>query len=184
VQADAVEFARAHGHEFDAIHASPPCQKHAKGLRGLGMAKGGAGSTPASSTPSAKSSRTWAKPYVIENVVGSPLHGVTLCGTSFELPVRRHRLFETSFLLLAPDCRCKHPAGISRPRCSRARPQASCRCTASPRAGEVELRREAMQMPWASDYGLSQAIPPAYTRFIGAQLLEVVQARRELAVAA
>ena len=185
VQADAVEFARAHGHEFDAIHASPPCQKHAKGLRGLGMAKGGSGEYPCFIEPVREVLADLGRPYVIENVVGSPLHGITLCGTSFGLPVRRHRKFETSFLLLGPDCRCKHPAGVF-PSALFSRETASFVQVygKSRRAGEVELRREAMQMPWASDYGLSQAIPPAYTKFIGDALFEVVCGRRNLERAA
>lgn len=172
IQADAVEFARAHAHEFDAIHASPPCQAHT-----VARSMGKADSYVCIIAPLRDALIASGRPYVIENVVGSPLLGAKLCGTSFGLPIRRHRLFETSFLLMTPPCRCKHAAGDFPSLVTGKRSKFVQVCGNARSAGEIALRREAMQMPWGSDYGLAQAIPPAFTRFIGGVLLDLIQGR-------
>lgn len=169
VQADAVEFLVRHGASFDAVHASPPCQAHT-----VSKAMGGNKEHACIIAPLRAELERLGKPYVIENVPGSPLIGAMLCGTSFDLPVRRHRLFETNFLLMTPDCRCKHPAGDFPSLTTGRRSGFVQVCGNARRAGELDLRRAAMQMPWASDVGVSQAIPPAMTRFIGERLMQEV----------
>lgn len=66
-QADAIKFCREHGHEFDAIHASPPCQAHSA-LRALQKGKVYPDLIPATRAAVAAT----GKPYVIENVPGAP----------------------------------------------------------------------------------------------------------------
>lgn len=176
VQADAVEYAREHADEFDAIHASPPCQAHT-----AARAMGGNKEHACIIDPLREVLRASGKPYVIENVPGSPLVGARLCGTSFGLPVRRHRLFETSFFMMTPECLCKHPAGDFPGLVTGQRSGFVQVCGNARRAGELDLRRRAMEMPWASDKGVSQAIPPAFTRYIGERLMEVVTRRQGMA---
>lgn len=166
VQADALEYVREHGHEFDAIHASPPCQAHTSA-----RALGGNKDHQCLIAPTREALIASGKPWVIENVPRAPLEGVKLCGTSFGLPIRRHRLFETSWLLLVPDCRCKHPAGDFPSLHTGRRSGFVQVCGNARAAGELQLRRDAMEMPWASDVGVSQAIPPAFAEFVGRSML-------------
>lgn len=114
----------------------------------------------------------FGKPWVIENVPGAPLiEPVELCGAMFGLRTYRHRLFESNVPLEAPE-RPEHKARTTK----MGRPV---------RDGEymhvvgnftgVDLAREVMGMPWASRDGLREAIPPAYTEFLGAQLLAHIE---------
>lgn len=106
-QADALEYLLEHGHKYDAIHASPPCQKYT-GMRNITMARFGhvpdhpdlIGVTRAALEKS-------GKPYIIENVQNAPLHTqFTLCGSALGLPhLARHRLFESNIMFWnIPKC--------------------------------------------------------------------------------
>ena len=125
VQADALEFLADHGHEFDAIHASPPCQGYSI-MHNLPWLRGR--DYPLLMLPTIEMLEGLGKPYVVENVMGArhgsktlkkrglEAHGLKagwLCGTMFGLPFYRHRLFATNWLWLAPG----HPkhVGVIRP---------------------------------------------------------------------
>jgi DNA (cytosine-5)-methyltransferase 1 len=101
-----------------------------------------------------------AFPHVIENVPGAPLRpDLVLCGTGFGLGVRRHRIFEVSFpVLFAPPC--NHSYKIVSPF---GHPNAA--------KGNRTQWAEAMELNGMSAAGLSQAIPPAFTEYIGEQFL-------------
>src|SRR3990172_8007103 len=109
VQADALEYVAAHGREFDAIHASPPCQRYSNMTKrwGIGI------NHPNLIGPVRERLQEIGIPYVIENVKGAPLENpVMLCGSMFgrgasEYGLRRHRYFEASFTLWAPAS-CAH----------------------------------------------------------------------------
>lgn len=108
VQADALEYAREHGHEFDAIHASPPCQAYSA-LKHMTTRE-----HPQLIEPVRAMLQSSGLPYVIENVPGAPLRcPLVLCGTMFRLEtscgaqLRRHRLFESNVLLMSPGS-CQH----------------------------------------------------------------------------
>ena len=178
IQADALEYLAAHGHEFDAIHASPPCQAHTRAqkimkndhsdfiLRTRLMLYGvnehrrsDHGIPPA--------------PWVIENVEGSPLYFPTrLCGEMFGLRTYRHRLFESNVRLVAPE----HPKHVARTTKMGRRPVAGEYMHVVGNFSGVDKAREVMGMPWANRDGLREAIPPAYTRWIGEQLIEHLEA--------
>lgn len=158
---------------FDAVHASPPCQfatelnndktKHENlipATRALLKASG--------------------LPYIIENVEGAKahlLHPIKLCGSMFSLEcgdaeLRRHRLFECSFpIILTPQCDHAKPrvigvyGGHGRDR----------RRKFNGQDFSVEQRREATGIDWMSGAELSQAIPPAYTQWLGRELLAQLQ---------
>jgi DNA (cytosine-5)-methyltransferase 1 len=111
VQADAVEYASEHGHEYDVIAASPPCQVHSD-LAPL------AAQGHVDLIPEARAALiATGLPYVIENVEGAPLiNPLTLCGSMFGLSaagrvLKRHRLFESNVGLSAP----KPDACVGRP---------------------------------------------------------------------
>ena len=143
---------------FDFIWASPPCQKYScmsrehqhpdlyAEMRALLIATG--------------------TPYTIENVMGAPAwHGTMLCGSMFNMRVRRHRNFETSWLILN-HLWCDHR--------KQGRP-----ITITGHSGGLTPHSDKgvkadwpilMQMEWASPYEVTQAIPPAYAEFIARQM--------------
>lgn len=92
IQADALDFLAAHGHEFDAIAASWPCQRFTTAQRIRGNTH------PDLITPGRALLNATGRPWVMENVEGAPLRNpITLCGAMFPgLRVYRHRLFEAS----------------------------------------------------------------------------------------
>jgi DNA (cytosine-5)-methyltransferase 1 len=96
--------------QFDAVHASPPCQAHSA-TRALALAQGaGPGRAKDLVEPVAELLRRWGGPWVMENVDRSPLQGwpgaVRLCGSAWGLQVQRHRWFAPSpgVVLTAPAC--------------------------------------------------------------------------------
>lgn len=165
-QADAIEFAAQHGHEFDAIAGSPPCQAHTKAQRLRGN------DHPDLIPATREVMKASGKPYVIENVPGARKHlisPVELCGCMFpELNVYRLRLFEAPWLLLVPPHNPHHDpvTKMGRP------PRPGERMHVVGNFSGVDAARQAMGMPWATRDGLREAIPPAYTRFLGEALIE------------
>jgi DNA (cytosine-5)-methyltransferase 1 len=156
---------------YDAIHASPPCQMFTAYRRAMP----GRGDWQYVNHIPATRERLQAAgvPYVIENVEGAPLHDpVRLCGTGFALDVQRHRLFEASFLLLGVPC--AHGRNVARfDRGSRhIRPNDRRTVAIGEWRIPLELQQQAMGIDWMTVAELSQAIPPAYTRYLGGLLLE------------
>lgn len=162
-QRDAVDFLRLHGRRFDAIHASPPCQAFTNAQKIQGNEH------PNLIDPVRELLLDLGKPYVIENVPGSPLKNpVELCGAMFGLETYRHRLFETNWDLVAPE----HPAHTARTTKMGRRPVEGEFMHIVGNFSGVTRGREVMGMPWATRDGLREAIPPAYTEHIGRQLIE------------
>ena len=128
IQADALEWLAAWGHEYDAIHASPPCQGYSI-MHNLPWLRGR--EYPLLLLPTLEMLEALGKPYVVENVMGArhgsktlqkrglESHGLKagwLCGTMFGLPFYRHRLFATNWLWLAPGHpkhKSQRPRGIT-----------------------------------------------------------------------
>lgn len=163
IQADALEYVAAHGHEYDVIHASPPCQAFSI-TRNIWKYEG---KHPELIEPVRELLQKTGLPYVIENVPGAPLHSpITLCGLMFGLRVYRHRLFESSVFLLQPS----HQKHIERASYGRT-PKGNEFYTVSGHFGGVEGARAAMGIEWMTREELAQAIPPAYTEYIGHQLM-------------
>lgn len=158
---------------FDAIHASPPCQAHTR-LNQMWNAKRHRDLIPETRTLLNAAGRPW----VMENVPGSPLRNVTiLCGTMFRLgsgdaELWRHRLFETSFApLLTPPCRHRERPRVIGVYGGHGRDR---RRTVNTQDYSVAERREAMGIDWMTGTELSQAIPPAYTEFLGRHLIDFI----------
>lgn len=157
--------------DLAAGHGSPPCQSFtAYRRRGAGV-----GDSYPNLIPETRSAfERMGIPYVIENVPGAPLESpVTLCGSSFGLDVRRHRLFESNVALMAPPC----DHAWQTPRFPPATNRKNLRRTVEVGVWRIPLdvQRRAMGIDWMSLRGLSEAIPPAMTEFIGRQLLAHIE---------
>lgn len=176
VQADVLSLDPEWIASFDAIHASPPCQgytamRHAPGAKGA----------PRLIYEVRALLQATGRPYVIENVEEARDDMVNpgrLCGTMFGLgaqghDLHRHRLFETNWKLIAPDC-----MHTSRPVIGVYGGHARCRSAKHGGRGTRDVwegghkaaASEAMGINWMTLGEMSEAIPPAYTRFIGQQL--------------
>lgn len=157
------------GERFAAIHASPPCQGYSV-LGGDGHAL--------LIEPVRELLEETSLPYVIENIPDAAWalrEPTLLCGSSFGLRVRRHRLFETSWPLMGPSC--AHGLQSSNPHRIRA-PYVPAKDAIVPVYGggqvgfPIEKQRAAMGIDWMSSDEIKDAIPPAYTELIGGQLLD------------
>ncbi len=160
-QADAMGFSLD---GFDLIHASPPCQKFSVAQT---LQKN---DHPDLLTPTRKRLHDSDTPYVIENVPGAPMRrDAVLCGSMFGLAVRRHRLFEIS----------RPIAGLTPPhQHNLSTVTVFGHCVEGLRRGQgqrkhlgVAVGREAMGIDWMTLAELSEAIPPAYTEWIGQQFM-------------
>lgn len=151
--------------QFDLIWASPPCQAYT-GMQRINT-RAPKRDHPKLVEPVRQMLQDAGRPYIIENVPGAPLiDPLVLCGSMFGLKVRRHRLFECSFWALRPQCRHglspqpiavygDHPQtpGDKTMRVNRARTLAE--------------GKDAMGIDWMGWRELTQAIPPAYSEFLG-----------------
>ena len=158
---------------FDALHASPPCQLWAAGHNP------NRDNYPDLIVPIRELLETSGLPYIIENVPRAPLlpHAVTVCGSALgrvvgDFQLHRHRRFESNIPLVGAPCP------------GRVRPWTmAITGTGTPsglfyklgRALSIAEKREMMEMPWANSHEMSEAIPPAYTEFIGNQLIAHLQ---------
>jgi DNA (cytosine-5)-methyltransferase 1 len=157
VQADALEYVAQHGREFDAIHASPPCQAFTTARVIYGREH------PDLLTPTRKMLEETGKPWVIENVPQAPMRAdLVLCGSMFGQPrLKRHRWFELSWPFFALVPACQH-----------ARKLVSVFGHGGHVYPGVADWREVMGIDWMTRDELAQAIPPAYTEYIGRRILE------------
>jgi DNA (cytosine-5)-methyltransferase 1 len=185
-QADALEYPLD---DFDVIHASPPCQRYsvANNIHGRD-------DHPDLIAQTRERLEQSGAVWVMENVPGAPLHrgpaslfddrsGVTVCGLALGLGVKRHRWFESNVPLVGTVCPIGHPGewllvfGHS--------VLGRGRVIGKAIGGGNRIHRDhlqidrgavAMGIDWMTRDELSQAIPPAYTEWIGAQLLERIAA--------
>ncbi len=164
IQEDALSFETRH--KVAAIVASPPCQGYSNAQRIRDREH------PKMIEAVRAHLRASGVPYVIENVVGAPLlHPIELCGAMFGLRVYRHRLFECSFPVAQPT----HPPHVA-PLRKMGRPV---------RDGEfmhvvgnfsgVQRAREAMGIDWMMRDELREAIPPAYTEYVGRAMMKYLE---------
>lgn len=175
LQCDALEYLARFGWMYDAIHASPPCQPHSQ-TRHLWNARRHEDFLPQTRALLNVSGR----PYIIENVPGARLlNPVTLCGVSFGLKVFRHREFESGHLLLAPTHeRHDGSTGSHRGYSTERGGRNGFICVAGHNY-QRDAGMRAMGIDWMkSRRELSQAIPPAYTEYLGKQLLAHLESRK------
>lgn len=165
--ADALEYLAEHGHKYDFIHASPPCQ----GYSNL-TPEGHKGKYPKLIHKLREMLANTGKPYVIENVAGARHdleYPVMLCGSMFGLRTQRHRYFETSFPVMAPR-QCDHseiPLLVT----TASKASREKRFALGMKPKTVANAPLAYGIEWMSCDGLKECIPPAYTRWIAEQFL-------------
>lgn len=157
---------------FDVVVGSPPCYRFSS-------------ITPAANrdghpdllTPSRAALQAWGGPYVLENVPGAPMpQGVTFCGKAMGLPhARRHRLFESNLLVMSPGCACDGGAvygvyGDHGDLSPVLRPNGTSRGN---KARDVAHAQQVLGIDWMTSWDdLADSIPPAYTHYIGEQLID------------
>ncbi len=177
-QADALTFPLD---GFDAYHASPLCQGFTQMLNWNEHLKE---QYPNLIDPIRTRFQATGKPYVIENVVGARkhlIHPIMLCGHMFGLRVYRHRLFEVSsdvFIFRHPHithrAKTAHSGKIAQPD--------EFWCPVG-NFGQKDDAQKAMGIDWmkitgSKDREIAQAIPPAYTRWIGEQIISTLKIDR------
>lgn len=175
VQGDALRYLADHLGDFDAYHGSPPCQPFCA-YRRLGNGVGDGYVDRVNDTRDAFARLPAGVPWVIENVQGAPLRApVTLCGSSFGLDVRRHRLFESNVPI--PHVPCDH--GWQTPRFPQATNRKNLRSTVEVGVYRIPLavQRAAMGIDWMQLRELSESIPPAYTEHVGRAMIAAITAR-------
>lgn len=181
IQGDALDYLAKHGHEYDLIHASPPCQfgSNAMNIRVDTEARRAGHVNLIPQTRELLESI--GKPYSIENVVGAREHlrsPLMLCGTMFELKVLRHRLFECNPPIFFAPAMCNHWGTV----------QDGDFCSVAGMGGAMkkangERRKEprtmaawsaAMGIYWMDRYGLTQSVPPAYGEYVVKELMKAL----------
>ena len=157
--------------DYDLIHASPPCQTFSI-TKNLRIAQNKKTDKEDLLDVTRQLLIDSGKPYVLENVPGAPLRNpIQLCGSVFNLQVRRHRLFESNMPLKGSGCDHKQqgrPVGIY-----------GSLNDKIPGGGQtaqtIEIARQAMGINWMIWTELVEAIPPMYTEFIGKQVMTYLQ---------
>lgn len=166
IQANAVTFLETENlAQYDFIHASPPCQFYSC-TRNIHPEIERDDLIPVVRELLGRS----GKPYVIENVPGSPLRGIVLSGPQFGLKVIRKRIFESNIFLLEPPPTRKNGHTNS------SHAYSSFDTAEYITVGGNNYRYRdgciAMGIDWMKKKQLNQAIPPAYTEFIGLQIID------------
>ena len=183
VQADALEYVAEHGHEYDAVHASPPCHDHSVLAKRSGRLDG-TGWLLAATRHALKSFVDLGSPVVIENVTSAEMRcDLLLCGTMFPaLRVRRHRQFEIyNAAVPQREHRRGHPLThtLDRRKAHYGHTDEWRDFVQVTGGGNstVAAARDAMGVDWpVTKYEINQAIPPAYTEHIGRHLLDQLAA--------
>lgn len=157
---------------YDLVHASPPCQKYSDLQKRTGK------EYPDLIAPVREMLRDSGLPYVIENVDTAPLENpIMLCGAMFSgLRVYRHRLFETSFDIEAPE-HPKHKALVytfdkRKNHFGRAMSDEMFVQVTGGGNATITEKRKAMGIDWMIHKEINEAIPPAYTKYIGEKFAE------------
>lgn len=163
------------GENFDAAGASPPCWAHSD----LAYRTGREYEDFIPETRALLEAS--GLPFVIENVEGAPLRNpLVLCGTQFEgLRVTRHRLFESNVMLTVPrPCPRRHPLHFTHDKrkahYGRLSEWTAFVTVTGGGNSSKAAAEDAMGVPagWMTKDEINQAIPPAYTEWIGGQLAD------------
>lgn len=187
VQADAIEYVLAHGHEYDVIHASPTCTGYSRGTasipdrfdrydRLIGATR--------------EALLEVGRPYVIENVADARRElrdPMMLCWSMFNDPgsvldddgtplrMERHRMFEST-VDLVPPAACNHPKHVQVAGAYGGARRDKWEAKHVRKGGYVppslEVLRRLVDAPWMTERGVFLSIPPAYSHHIGTQLIE------------
>lgn len=172
--ADALDYLAVHGHEFDAIAASPPCQHYSE-MTPIRYRSNHADLI----APTRALLIATGRPYILENVPTAAkllINPLKLCGSMFGLPIQRHRYFEFApNFIRAVDAQrdrlfCRH---ISHPVLITDHGGPNANGAGKPRKrSPLAVKRQAIGIDWMTEDEITEAIPPAYTHYIGARLID------------
>lgn len=155
---------------YDFVWASPPCQRYTRAQN----ASKNRDAHPDLVGPVREKLKAWGGLWIMENVVGAPLvNPATLCGLALGLQVKRHRLFESNVLLLTPSCP-SHDQDYYVIFGHEVRNRRHGRAAGG--KNKIAEGRKAMGIDWMTRGELSEAIPPAYSEFLGRQILAALKA--------
>jgi len=170
IRGDALEYLKNHAGGFDMVHASPPCQSFSA-FKHMNTPQ------PDLIEETREALGSTGKPYVIENVRHAPLEtGVMLCGTMFNLRIKRHRYFQCNPEILFPPLDCNHSGIIMNP----------FNVVGRLKMYAIYGRGKDVEFHWKNHIGVSwmgvrsewrEAIPPAYTEYIGKQMINAMQSQ-------
>ncbi|MEV0089116.1 DNA methylase [Saccharopolyspora sp. NPDC050642] len=179
-QADAIKFVTSHGREFDAIHASQPCQAGCTLTAGTNNGRTYPQLIPATRDALIRIGRPW----VIENVAGAPIRkDLMLCGEMFGLAVIRHRFFELDGWTITQPPHPKHRGRVAGMRHGQwfEGPYFAVYGEGGGK-GTVPQWQQAMGITWTDvRKEIAEAIPPAFTELIGSALMATLTAPMEIA---
>lgn len=176
IRANAIDYIGNEGHRYDAIEVGPVCKAYSKTARIWDAGH------PEQIPAAREAILATGKPYVIENVedaLPELINPIMLCGQSFGLRTYRHRLFESNMRLTQPEpegllAGRMEPCGFDHPwpliKMGRAIPDGKFYHAVGHFSG-VDLVRRDLVVPWMSREGINQCIPPAYTEYLGRQLI-------------
>jgi len=156
---------------YDFVWASPPCQAHSS-LTALTSRRKNVDLIPETRAKL----EAWGGPYIIENVTPKVLRNpVMLCGTNFGLGVARHRYFESN-LPIVGNASCDHRGKTLYTVLTK-----SCRPIGDMRApSSHEIGKRAMGIEWMTQFELGESIPPAFSRYLGEQVVKFCKANAEV----
>jgi len=180
IQGDAIEHLKAHGHEYDAVHASPPCQADCTLTAGTNQGR----RYPNLTADTRNALIANGRPYVIENPPGRTVirRDLVLCGEMFGLDVIRHRVFELGGWAMLQPAHVKHRGRVAGWRHGRYYdgPYVAVYGDGGGKGSVADWQR-ALGIGWTDDKReLAEAIPPVYTHHLGVQLMAALdQAEKE-----
>ena len=196
IKGDAIAYLLEHGHEFDAIHASPPCTGYSRGTAAIPDRFDRYDRLIAATREALIAT---GRPYVIENVADarSELRDpMLLCWSMFHVPgsvkdadgtplrMERHRLFESNVALF-PPATCNHPSDIQVAGAYGGARRNAKEAREVRKGGYVpaslDVLRELTGLHWASEKGCFLSIPPSYAEVVGRQLIEHLATARSAA---
>lgn len=184
IQADAIDYVNQHGHKYDLIHASPPCQKYS--ITNAARQH----DYPDLIAVTRDALNATGKPWVIENVVGAPLQTpTTLCWTMFRAPgsvldddgtplqMYRHRLFESNIPLTSPRP-CAHDPNMQVAGSYGGARRDKHEARHVRKGGYVPgktVQQQLLGIDWMTQHGMHQSLPPFYTEHVGKRLAKHIK---------
>lgn len=187
VVGDALDYLVDHHEEFDAVHASFPCQRWS-----ANGANSAAEKWPDLITPGRIVLDEIGLPYVMENVIKAPLRrDLILCGSMFGLTaidtdgallhLKRHRVFESNVPITAPRA-CSHPTGVQWAGVYGGARKDKVEARTVRKGGYVPPDAKVQSallggVPWMTFKGRRECVPPSYTAWLGICLRSAVEAR-------
>jgi DNA (cytosine-5)-methyltransferase 1 len=163
---------------FDVIHASPPCQGYSKATKpdSIYVHYSQGKDTPKLIEPVRQALIETKKYYIIENVAGAKeylIEPFRLTGYMFNMPIERTRYFECNFPVAELKNITKRGYSKKYAEDNGIDYRDMSVTGKSRRKGSIDVWRKVMDMHWPKrGWELTEAIPPAYTKYIGEQILK------------